>query len=56
MEIFLPADRVVSLVEAAALPVRLMSFPPSMETVFPSIMLFVLVRHGLHRGWSWWYC
>ena len=40
MEIFLPADRAVSLVEAAALPVRLMSFPPCRETVFPSIMLF----------------
>ena len=46
MEIFLPADRVVSLVEAAALPVRLMSFPPCRETVFPSIMLF-LCFHGM---------
>lgn len=30
MEIFLPADRAVSLVDAATLPVRLMSFPAVM--------------------------
>ena len=37
----LPADRAVSLVEAAALPVRLMSFPPCRETVFPFYYAFL---------------
>ena len=42
MEIFLPADRAVSLVDAATLPVRLMSFPAVMVRVSPSTMLPVV--------------